>query len=66
MQNQYSSCQQQNNFIERQIICSDNQCRTRLSYKLGVYCVKCPICNAVTAAQNLNVTSCNKCNNKLY
>jgi len=47
------------------MICSNTQCRTKLAFNLGVYCVKCPICTVVTAAQNLNVTNCNKCSNKL-
>jgi len=55
----------QSSFIARQIVCSNEQCQTKLAYNLGVYCVKCPICNTVTAAQNLNITGCNKCNNKL-
>jgi LSD1 subclass zinc finger protein len=65
MQQPQVNNQMQSNFIARQIICSNEQCQTKLAYNLGVYCVKCPICNTVTAAQNLNITGCNKCNNKL-
>jgi len=66
MQQKHIINQPQANFIERILVCSKQQCRTKLKYNLGVYCVKCPICNTVTAAQSLNITCCDKCNNKLY